>query len=109
VDKRSEAEEIPPRRWHEARMCNLYSIKTRRADLARRFRLSDNRMAVFGTLPAIFPGGMAPIIKQSADGRARVGHAQLGVHSLARWLCAQARDQHTRRQGANQILEEQLR
>ena len=49
-------------------MCNLYSIKTRRADLARKFRLSDNRMAVFGTLPAIFPGGMAPIIKQTADG-----------------------------------------
>ena len=49
-------------------MCNLYSIKTRRADLARKFRLSDNRMAVFGTLPAIFPGGMAPIIKQSDDG-----------------------------------------
>ena len=49
-------------------MCNLYSIKTRRADLARKFRLSDNRMAVFGALPAIFPGGMAPIIKQSADG-----------------------------------------
>ena len=49
-------------------MCNLYSIKTRRADLARKFRLSDNRMAVFGTLPAIFPGDMAPIIKQSADG-----------------------------------------
>jgi hypothetical protein len=25
-------------------MCNLYSIKTRRADLAHKFRLSDNRM-----------------------------------------------------------------
>ena len=68
MDKRSDAEEIPPRRWHEALMCNLYSIKTRRADLARKFRLSDNRMAVFGTLPAIFPSGMAPIIKQSTDG-----------------------------------------
>jgi hypothetical protein len=42
-------------------MCNLYSIKTRRADLARKFRLSDNRMAAFEPLPAIFPGHMAPI------------------------------------------------
>ena len=49
-------------------MCNLYSVKTRRADLARKFRLSDNRMAAFDALPAIFPGHTAPIIKQSQDG-----------------------------------------
>jgi putative SOS response-associated peptidase YedK len=49
-------------------MCNLYSIKTRRVDLARKFRLSDNRMAAFEPLPAIFPGHMVPTIKQSADG-----------------------------------------
>jgi putative SOS response-associated peptidase YedK len=49
-------------------MCNLYSIKTKRAHLARKFGLSDNRMAAFDDLPAIFPGHMAPIIKQSADG-----------------------------------------
>ena len=49
-------------------MCNLYSIKTNRAALARKFLLSENRMAAFEPLPAIFPGHMAPIIKQSADG-----------------------------------------
>jgi hypothetical protein len=49
-------------------MCNLDSVKTRRADPARNFRLSDNWMAVFGALPAIFPGGIAPIIKQSENG-----------------------------------------
>jgi putative SOS response-associated peptidase YedK len=49
-------------------MCNLYSIRTSRAALAREFVLSDNRMAAFEPLPAIFPGHMAPIIKQSADG-----------------------------------------
>ena len=49
-------------------MCNLYSIKTKRIDLARKFQLSDNRMAAFEPLSAIFPGHMAPIIKQSADG-----------------------------------------
>src|ERR1700741_5199516 len=30
--------------------------------------LSDNRMAAVDPLPAIFPGHMAPIIKQSEDG-----------------------------------------
>jgi putative SOS response-associated peptidase YedK len=49
-------------------VCNLYSIKTKRIDLARKFMLSDNRMAAFEPLNAIFPGHMAPIIKQSADG-----------------------------------------
>jgi putative SOS response-associated peptidase YedK len=49
-------------------MCNLYSIRTSRAALARKFMLSDNRMAAFEPLPAIFSGHMAPIIKQSADG-----------------------------------------
>ena len=49
-------------------MCNLYSVRTSRAALARKFALSDNRMAAFEPLPAIFPGHKAPIIKQSADG-----------------------------------------
>jgi putative SOS response-associated peptidase YedK len=49
-------------------MCNLYSVRTSRAALARKFMLSDNRMAAFEPLSAIFPGHMAPIIKQSADG-----------------------------------------
>ena len=49
-------------------MCNLYSIRTSRAALARKFMLSDNRMVAFEPLPAIFPGHMAPVIKQSADG-----------------------------------------
>ena len=49
-------------------MCNLYSVRTSRAALARRFMLSDNRKVTFDSLPAIFPGHMAPIIKQNADG-----------------------------------------
>jgi putative SOS response-associated peptidase YedK len=48
-------------------MCNLYSVRTSRAALARKFGLSDNRMAQFEPLPAIFPGHMAPIIKQGSD------------------------------------------
>jgi putative SOS response-associated peptidase YedK len=44
----------------------------RAAALARKFGLSDNRMAAFEPLPAIFPGHMAPIIKQSADGERKL-------------------------------------
>jgi putative SOS response-associated peptidase YedK len=57
-----------PRRLDLEAMCNLYSVRTSRAALARKFGLSDNRMAAFAPLPAIFPGHMAPIIKQSPDG-----------------------------------------
>jgi len=49
-------------------VCNLYSVRTSRGALARKFGLLDNRMAAFEPLPAIFPGYMAPMIKQSADG-----------------------------------------
>ena len=49
-------------------MCNLYSVRTSRGALARKFGLSDNRMAAFEPLPAIFPGHTAPIIKQGSDG-----------------------------------------
>jgi putative SOS response-associated peptidase YedK len=47
-------------------MCSLYSIRTSRAALARKFRLSDSRMAALEPLPAIFPDHLAP--KHSADG-----------------------------------------
>jgi putative SOS response-associated peptidase YedK len=46
----------------------LYSVRTSRAALARKFLVSDNRMTAFEPLPAIFPGHMAPIVKQSTDG-----------------------------------------
>src|ERR1700704_1180054 len=49
-------------------MCNLYSIRTSRGALARKFGVSDNRRWWSEPLPAIFPGHMAPIIKQSSDG-----------------------------------------
>ena len=46
------------------------AISTRSAPAARRSLASscDNRMAAFETLPAIFPGQMAPVIEQSTDG-----------------------------------------
>jgi len=45
----------------------LYSLRTSRAALARKFRLSDNRMAAFEPLPGNFPGYMAPVIRRAPD------------------------------------------
>ena len=41
-------------------MCNLYSIRASRAALARKFRLSDSRMAAVEPLDAIFPATWRP-------------------------------------------------
>jgi putative SOS response-associated peptidase YedK len=49
-------------------MCNLYSLNKKRDAVARFFRVSHNRAAAFEPVSAIFPGHMAPIIKQSEDG-----------------------------------------
>jgi putative SOS response-associated peptidase YedK len=49
-------------------MCNLYSLNKKRDAIARFFRVSHNRTAAFEPVSAIFPGHMAPIIKQSEDG-----------------------------------------
>lgn len=51
-------------------MCNLYSSRRSRDEVARLFRISDNRMpAELPDLPAIFPGHMAPIVRADNDGR----------------------------------------
>jgi hypothetical protein len=71
---------------HQALMCKLYSTKTHRADLARKFRLSDNRMAAFDPLPAISPGRMArssskaPTASASSTDKCREWHRGLGGH-----------------------------
>lgn len=49
-------------------MCNLYSVKTSRKTLMETFRLTDNRIAVFDALAAVFPGHMAPVVKATAEG-----------------------------------------
>ena len=50
------------------RLCNLYSLNRTRDGIARFFRVSHNRAAAFEPLPAIFPGRVAPVVRQSADG-----------------------------------------
>ena len=49
-------------------MCNLYSLNKKRDAVARFFRVSHNRGAAFEPLSAIFPGHVAPVIRQSSDG-----------------------------------------
>jgi hypothetical protein len=45
-------------------VCNLYSLNA----VARFFRVSHNRTVAFEQLSAIFPGHVAPVVRQSADG-----------------------------------------
>jgi putative SOS response-associated peptidase YedK len=40
--------------------------------LARFFRVSHNRSVVFDPLPAIFPGHLAPVVRQNTDGEREV-------------------------------------
>lgn len=49
-------------------MCNLYSMTRNREAILRLFRISPNRAAAFEPLDAIFPGYMAPVIRNAHDG-----------------------------------------
>jgi putative SOS response-associated peptidase YedK len=49
-------------------MCNLYSLNKKRDAVARFFRVSHNRSGAFEPLSGIFPGHVAPVVRQSADG-----------------------------------------
>src|SRR5262245_22072667 len=49
-------------------MCNLYSLNKKRDAVARFFRVSHNRIVAFEPLSAIFPGHMAPVVRQNSDG-----------------------------------------
>ena len=49
-------------------VCNLYSLNKKRDAVARFFRVSHNHTVAFEPLSAIFPGHVAPVVRQSADG-----------------------------------------
>jgi len=49
-------------------VCNLYSLNKRRDMIARMFRVSHNRAEAYEPLPAIFPGHVAPVVRQCDDG-----------------------------------------
>jgi len=49
-------------------MCNLYSMTRSRAEVARLFRISDNRAVATEPQSAIFPGYSAPVVRKASDG-----------------------------------------
>ena len=49
-------------------MCNLYSMTRAREAVLRLFKVSDNRAEQFDSLPAIFPGYKAPVVRKADDG-----------------------------------------
>jgi putative SOS response-associated peptidase YedK len=59
-------------------MCNLYSMTRNREAVLRLFRVSDNRAPALPLLPAIFPGHMAPVVRQAADGEREIAMLSWG-------------------------------
>ena len=49
-------------------MCNLYSMTSNHEAIIRLFKVSHNRAAPIEPQSAIFPGGMAPVVRCSQDG-----------------------------------------
>ena len=49
-------------------MCNLYSMSTNHEAILRLFRVPHNRSTATNSVTAIFPGHMAPVVRQTADG-----------------------------------------
>lgn len=49
-------------------MCNLYSVSAQRDVIAQFFRVAHNRAAAFTPKTAIFPGQVAPVIRNADDG-----------------------------------------
>jgi putative SOS response-associated peptidase YedK len=60
-------------------MCNLYSLTKSREAIARLFKVSDNRAAVFHPLPAIFPAHMAPVVRPADDGELELAVMSWGL------------------------------
>jgi putative SOS response-associated peptidase YedK len=53
-------------------MCNLYSLNKKRDAVARYFRVSHNRAAMFEPTTAIFPKHVAPVVRSAADGEREI-------------------------------------
>lgn len=63
-----------PHSWRQGLtlVCNLYSLNKKRDMLARFFRVSHNRTVAFDPLSAIFPGHVAPVVRQTGDGEREI-------------------------------------
>jgi putative SOS response-associated peptidase YedK len=53
-------------------MCNIYSLNKKRDMVARFFRVSHNRTAMFQPASAIFPKHVAPVVRLTADGEREI-------------------------------------
>jgi putative SOS response-associated peptidase YedK len=67
-------------------MCNLYSMTRSREAMLRLFRVGDNRAAAVTPKPAIFPGYLAPIVRQAADGERELVNLNWGFVLLQKGL-----------------------
>ena len=52
----------------EILMCNLYSMTHNVEPIRQLFRVGHNRVSAVESLPAIFPGHRAPVVRPAADG-----------------------------------------
>lgn len=50
-------------------MCNLYSVSRSQDEIRRLFEIASDRTGNLPPLPGIFPDQMAPVIRQTGDGR----------------------------------------
>ncbi len=48
-------------------MCNLYSITKAREAVRRYFGVAENRTAAFKSLPGVYPGTNAPVIRNAPE------------------------------------------
>jgi len=74
-------------------MCNLYSLNKKRDAVARFFRVSHNRSGGFELLSGIFPGHVAPVVRQSADGDPGNRLDELGLRAAPKGASTAARYQ----------------
>jgi putative SOS response-associated peptidase YedK len=59
-------------------MCNLYSMTKNQAAIRNLFKVDHDITGNLPPMPAIFPDKMAPIVRNSADGR---------ESAMLRWAC----------------------
>ena len=67
-------------------MCNLYSLTRAREAMLRLFRVSDNRAAALEPQAAIFPGYVAPVVRNAEDGERELVNLNWGFVLLQKGL-----------------------
>jgi putative SOS response-associated peptidase YedK len=60
-------------------MCNLYSLTKGQAAIRQLFRVSRDQTGNLPSLPAIFPDGMAPVVRTGSDGERELATLRWGM------------------------------